>query len=251
MSDSLSNLEWLFHHCIQHHYFLDIHLPVYYVAKLIMEYILKLDIAFVSNKVKTDFAYHLRVYTQSTSERLPLYVEPIAIFLMQLMKDENFSVGRLKLFFPLWRDAQITVRGQDPYQDSITYAHPEMVDNIPVPLLEGQRGQDQNQDSASSAHPEKVVNQPAPSSSASNGISHMPNNAIVLSPLASREKYTPLISNISDKSKVDSTPQQQNQLSSVNLDVKLSPKLLSLLASPKLHPVNLEDNFKAANVLKS
>ena len=129
----------------------------------------------------------------------------------------------------------------------MTYAHPEMVDNIPVLLLEVQIGQDQDQDSASSAHPEKVLNQPAPSSSASNGISHMPINAIVPSPLVSGEQNTPLTSNISDKSKVDSTPQQQNQLSSVNLDVKLSPKLLPLLASPKLHPVNLEDNCKAAN----
>jgi hypothetical protein len=46
---------------------------------------------------------------------------------------------------------------------------------------------------------------------------------------------------------VDSTPQQQNQLSSVNLDIKLSLNLLPSQASPKLHPVNLEDNFKAAN----
>ena len=47
---------------------------------------------------------------------------------------------------------------------------------------------------------------------------------------------------------MDSTPQhQQKQLLSVNLDVKLSPKLLPLVASSNFHPVNLEDNFKAAN----
>ena len=34
--------------------------------------------------------------------------------------------------------------------------------------------------------------------------------------------------------------------SSINLDVKLSPKVLPLQASSKLDPVNLEDNFKAA-----
>jgi hypothetical protein len=82
------------------------------------------------------------------------------------------------------------------------------------------------------------------------------------SPLASGEQNTPLTSNISDKSKQVSTPQQQNQVSSLNLEVKSSPKLLisesvipketasKLLpeqASPKLDPVNLEDNFAAAN----
>ena len=90
MSDSSSNLEWFFHHCIQHHYLLDTHLPVYEVAKFIMEYIIKFEIKFVSNKVKTDFAYYLRVYTRSTSERLPLYVEPIIILLMQLMRYNPF-----------------------------------------------------------------------------------------------------------------------------------------------------------------
>jgi hypothetical protein len=155
--------------------------------------IIILDIKFVSNKVKSDFANDLRVYTQSTSERIPIYVEPIAILFMPLMNDPNFSVGRLKTLFRLWRDSQITVRGQDPYQDSMTY----------IPLLEAQTGQDQGQDSASSAHPEKVLNQPAWSSSASDGISHMPNNAIVFSPLASGEQNTPLTSNLSEKYKVD------------------------------------------------
>ena len=74
----------------------------------------------------------------------------------------------------------------------------------------------------------------------------MPNNAPVPYPLVSGEQNTPLTSNITDKSKVDSTPQQQNQLSSINLNVKLSPKVLPLQASPKLDPVNLDDNFKAA-----
>ena len=193
MSVSASNLEWFFHHCVQNHNILDTQLYVYDVAKFIMEYIIKLDIKFVSNKVKSDFANDLRVYTQSTSERIPIYVEPIAILFMPLMNDPNFSVGRLKTLFRLWRDSQITVRGQDPYQDSMTY----------IPLLEAQTGQDQGQDSASSAHPEKVLNQPAWSSSASDGISHMPNNAIVFSPLASGEQNTPLTSNLSEKYKVD------------------------------------------------
>ena len=118
MSDSLSNLEWFFDHCIQYHYLLDTGLPIYDVAKFIMEYIINLDIKFVSNKVKTELAYHLRVYTQSTSERLPLYVKPIAILLiMQLINDENFSVKRLKALFLLntnptiVREAQPTPRG--------------------------------------------------------------------------------------------------------------------------------------------
>ena len=154
-----------------------------------------------------------------------MYVEPIAILLMPLTNDCNFSVGRLKTLFCLWRDSQITVRGQDPYQDSMTYAHPEMVDNIPFLLLEVQIGQDQDQDSASSAHPEKVLNQPAPSSSASDGISHMSINAIVPSPLVSVEQNTPLTSNSSEMSKQIRSPQQQNQLLSRNLEVKSSQKL--------------------------
>ena len=36
-------------------------------------------------------------------------------------------------------------------------------------------------------------------------------------------------------------------MSSVNLDVKLSPKILPLVASPNFHPVNIEDNFKSVN----
>ena len=139
--------------------------------------------------MKAELLHVVRVYTKSRKEKLHLNVKPIAIILMQLIKDDNFSVGRLKAL-----------------------------------------------------HESTVP----PSESASHGISDMPKNAPVPSPLASGEQNTPLTSKISDKSKVASTPQQQNQLSSLNLEVKLSPNLLPLQASPKLDPVDLEDNFAAA-----
>ena len=166
---------------------------------------------------------------------------------MQLMKDENFSVSRLKALFllnvspPIVREAQPKPRGRDQDKDSAT-----SVVNQPAPLPQVPRGQDQDQDRAktSSTHPETAVAS-SDSESAFQGTSDMPNNAPVPSPIVPGEYNTPLTSNISDKSKVDSTPQQQYQLSSINLDVKLSPEVLHLQASPKLDPVNLEDNFKA------
>ena len=96
MSDYLSNLEWFYHHCTQFHYILETDVPIYDVAKFIMEYIIQLDILFVSNKVKADFLHVIRDYTKSSAEKLALYVEPTAILLMQLIKDDNFSVGKLK-----------------------------------------------------------------------------------------------------------------------------------------------------------
>ncbi len=96
MSDYLSNLEWFYHHCTQFHYILETNVPIYDVAKFIMEYIIKLDTLFVSNKVKADLFLESTPNPKSSAEKLHMYVELIAILLMQFVQDDNFSVGRLK-----------------------------------------------------------------------------------------------------------------------------------------------------------
>ncbi len=96
MSDSLDNLNWFYQHYTGVCYLLETDVPMYDVANFIMEYIIRLEILFVSNKVKADLMMDISVFNKSKSKLIALYVEPIAILLMQLIRDDNFSVCKLK-----------------------------------------------------------------------------------------------------------------------------------------------------------
>jgi hypothetical protein len=93
--------------------------------------------------------------------------------------------------------------------------------------------------------------------------------ASAATPLVSGEQHTPLTSNLSDRSKQDNSPQQQKLLSPHNLKPEASIQEQTLLdggvlghieeqvkvgdlgkclSSPVFTPINLEQNFAAANV---
>ena len=91
MSDYLDNLHWFYQHCFDFHYLLETDVPMYDVSIFIMEYIIRLEILFVA-----DLIMAIQVFTKSKSRRLAICVEPIAILLMQLIQDDNVSVGKLR-----------------------------------------------------------------------------------------------------------------------------------------------------------
>jgi hypothetical protein len=96
MADSKDNLNWFLQHCTKFHYILETDVPMYDVALMVMKHIIGLNILFISNKVIDDLQRTISDFTKSKSKHLMLYIEPIAIHLMQLNGDDSFSVSNFK-----------------------------------------------------------------------------------------------------------------------------------------------------------
>lgn len=100
MSDPIDpayHLKWFYEHCAAHHYLLDTATPMLDVAVAIMHHIHQLNVLFVSNKVKADLVRCVANVTkiQLFEGRLYVYIEGIAIMLLDLMADENFHQEKL------------------------------------------------------------------------------------------------------------------------------------------------------------
>ncbi len=91
--DPADNLNWFYEHCSSHHYLLETAMPMLDVAVFIIRHIKRLDISFVSNKVKADLVRLISDYTkaQGSKAHLYVYIEPIAIMLLAVMDDEYFQ----------------------------------------------------------------------------------------------------------------------------------------------------------------
>jgi hypothetical protein len=213
MADSKDNLDWFLRHCTKFHYLLKTDVPMYNVALMIVKQIIGLRILFVSNKVLDDLQRTISAFTKSKSKHLLLYMEPIANCLMQLIADDKFSVGN----FNALHESIMATSG------------------AATPVVSGEK------------------------------------SGVAASPVVSGEQNTPLTSNLSERSKQVSAPQHQNLPSSQNLVVKssqhsliLEPAVLKAAVkdpiseqvekgdlgpchSLKLSPVNLDENFAAAN----
>ena len=85
MASPTDNLKW---------FLLETALPMLDIAIFIMHHIERLDISNVSNKVRVDLLRIMSAHTKSKCKYLALYIEPIAIFLMVLMYNENFRVEK-------------------------------------------------------------------------------------------------------------------------------------------------------------
>jgi hypothetical protein len=188
---------------------------MYNVALMIMKHVIGLNISFVSNKVIDDLQRTISAFTKFKSKHLMLYVKPITNHLMQINADDSVSVCSFKALH------------------------------------------------------ESIM---ATSGAATSVVSGEQSGAAA-SPVISGEQNTPLTNNLSgERSKQVSALQHQNLPSSQNLVVKssqhspiLEPAVLPKAAvndpiakkvekgdlgpchSPKLSPVNLNENFAAAN----
>ncbi len=213
MADSKDNLNWFLQHCTNFQYLLETDVPMYNVALMIIKHIIGLHILFVSNKVLDDLQKNISAFTKSKSKDLQLYMEPIANLLMQLNADDKFSVGNFKA---LHESIMATSGALTPVVSREQYG-------------------------------------------------------AAASPVVSSEQNTPLTRNLSERSRQVSAPQHQNLPLSQNLVVKssqhspiLEPAVQksavkdpiaeqvkkgdsSPCHSPKLSPVNLDENFAAAN----
>jgi hypothetical protein len=96
MADSQDNLNWFLQHCTKPHYLLETDVPMCDVALMILKHIIGLNILFVSNKVIDDLQRTISDFTKSKSKQLMLFIEPIANHLMQLNRDDSFSVSNFK-----------------------------------------------------------------------------------------------------------------------------------------------------------
>ena len=99
-------LKWFYEHCAAHHYLLDTDTPMLDVALAIMHHVHQLNVLFVSNKVKADLVRCVANVTniQLFEGHLYVYIEGIAIMLLDLMADENFRQEKLiELQNPSWQ----------------------------------------------------------------------------------------------------------------------------------------------------
>jgi hypothetical protein len=64
------------------------------VAVFSMQHIDRLNISFVSNKVRADLVRIVFAYTKSKCTTLAIYINPIASHLLVLIDDENFTVEK-------------------------------------------------------------------------------------------------------------------------------------------------------------
>ena len=96
-NDPTDNVKWFYEHCSSHHYLLETATPMLDVAVAIMHHIEKLNILFVSNKVKADLVRCVANVTkiQLFEAHLYVYIESIAFMLFEvMMADENFQHGK-------------------------------------------------------------------------------------------------------------------------------------------------------------
>jgi hypothetical protein len=213
MANSKDNLNWFLQHCTKFHYLLETDVPMYDVAPMIMKHIIGLNILFFSNKVIDDLQRTISTFTKSKSKYLMLYNEPIANRFMQINADNSFSVCNFKAL-----------------HESIM-----ATSGAATSVVSGE------QSGAAASH------------------------------VVSGDQNTPMTRNLSERSKQVSAPQHQNLSSSQNLVVKssqhspiLEPAVLKAAVndpiakkvekgdlgpchSPKLSPVNLGENFAAAD----
>ena len=96
-NDPAYHLKWFYEHCAAHHYLLDTNTPMLDIAVAIMHHIHQLNVLFVSNKVKADL---VRCVANVTSielfeGHLYVYIEGIALMLLDLMADDNFRQEKL------------------------------------------------------------------------------------------------------------------------------------------------------------
>ncbi len=90
-NDPADEFKWFYEHCASHHYLLETDMPMLDVAVAIMHHIEKLNNLFVSNKVKANLVRCVANVTkiQLFEAHLYMYIEPIAIMLLDVMADEN------------------------------------------------------------------------------------------------------------------------------------------------------------------
>jgi hypothetical protein len=86
-NDPTDKLKWFYEHCSSHHFLLETDTPMLDVAVAIMNHIEKLNILFVSNKVKADLVRCVANDTKIQLFEAHLYVhnEPIAIMLLDVL----------------------------------------------------------------------------------------------------------------------------------------------------------------------
>ena len=73
-TDPTDNLKLFYNHCSSHHYLLETSLPMLDVAVFIIRHINRLDISFVSNKVKAKFSRLVSTYTKSKCSYKHMYI---------------------------------------------------------------------------------------------------------------------------------------------------------------------------------